>query len=160
MGVPQKRERVFFIGLRNDFDLPKLVLSFNEKPILFGEVDDENGNELTEHQKWLWNRKKITDNSLGDINERERNILSDFNGGIVHDNKVIGTITASGKYIKYKSAKHLSNNSIIKIGSFPLDYNFKNIKPIYLIGMSVPPIVTAQISHQIHKQWLKKIKYE
>ena len=30
MGVPQKRERVFFIGLRKDFKLPKLELNFNE----------------------------------------------------------------------------------------------------------------------------------
>jgi DNA (cytosine-5)-methyltransferase 1 len=39
------------------------------------------------------------------------------------------------------------------IGSYPLDYNFKNIKPNYLIGMSVPPVMTAQIAHQIYLQW-------
>jgi len=39
-----------------------------------------------------------------------------------------------------------------------MDYNFKNIKPKYLIGMSVPPVMTAQIANQIKLQWLDKIK--
>ena len=46
MGVPQVRERVFFIGLRKDFHLPKLVLNFNEKPILFKEIKDCTGRPI------------------------------------------------------------------------------------------------------------------
>ena len=41
----------------------------------------------------------------------------------------------------------------------PLDYNFKNIEPKYLIGMSVPPVMTAQIAHQIYLQWFKTINH-
>jgi DNA (cytosine-5)-methyltransferase 1 len=41
------------------------------------------------------------------------------------------------------------------IGSYPMDYNFKKIAPNYLIGMSVPPLMTAQIAHQIWLQWFK-----
>lgn len=40
-------------------------------------------------------------------------------------------------------------------GSYPLDYNFIKIEPKYLIGMSVPPIMTAQIAYQIWLQWFK-----
>ena len=52
MGVPQRRERVFFIALRKDLspkfmelvdmftELPKLELEFNEKEILFGKVKE------------------------------------------------------------------------------------------------------------------------
>ena len=36
MGVPQKRERVFFICQRNDLKLPKLKLQFNEEAIKLG----------------------------------------------------------------------------------------------------------------------------
>jgi DNA (cytosine-5)-methyltransferase 1 len=41
------------------------------------------------------------------------------------------------------------------IGSYPLDYNFKNIDANYLIGMSVPPVMTAQIATEIYNQWFK-----
>ena len=40
MGVPQKRERVFFICQRNDLNFKPLKLAFDEKPILFGELDE------------------------------------------------------------------------------------------------------------------------
>ena len=46
MGVPQKRERVFFIGHKNEFKLPKLKLEFNEKPIVFGEFVELNANRV------------------------------------------------------------------------------------------------------------------
>jgi DNA (cytosine-5)-methyltransferase 1 len=35
MGVPQKRERVFFIGHKKEFDLPKLNMEFREEAIPF-----------------------------------------------------------------------------------------------------------------------------
>jgi DNA (cytosine-5)-methyltransferase 1 len=40
MGVPQKRERLFFIAGRKDLDFPKIKMEFEESPILFGEFDD------------------------------------------------------------------------------------------------------------------------
>jgi DNA (cytosine-5)-methyltransferase 1 len=43
------------------------------------------------------------------------------------------------------------------IGSYPLDYNFINNEPGYLIGMSVPPVMTAQIALEIYNQWINKI---
>jgi DNA (cytosine-5)-methyltransferase 1 len=45
----------------------------------------------------------------------------------------------------------------MKIGSYPSDYDFKKSDPGYLIGMSVPPVMTAQIAHRIYEQWLSKI---
>lgn len=43
MGVPQIRERAFFIAHRKDINLPKLTLHFDADPINFGEVRTENG---------------------------------------------------------------------------------------------------------------------
>ena len=43
-------------------------------------------------------------------------------------------------------------------GSYPKDYNFLKLKPEYLIGMSVPPVVMANISEQIYLQWLQYLK--
>lgn len=42
MGVPQRRERTFFIARRKDLKLPKMVLNFSEKPIKYKEFKDEN----------------------------------------------------------------------------------------------------------------------
>lgn len=44
------------------------------------------------------------------------------------------------------------------VGSFPLDYDYgakNNLN--FLVGMSVPPVMTAQISWQMYNQWLSKL---
>ena len=48
MGVPQKRERVFFIAHRKDLDYPKLSMEFNSKPIPFEKVREPYGKALSE----------------------------------------------------------------------------------------------------------------
>ena len=53
--------------------------------------------------------------------------------------------------------KWLNKSDLCKIGSYPQDYNFLKLKPHYLIGMSVPPVMTAQIASNIFEQWLSKI---
>ena len=157
MGVPQKRERVFFIGLRNDFKLPKLELSFNEKPILFGEIEDKN--DLAEKDKKtksfnIWSKANKGDN----FSKYTKGNFFGFNKA--DDKKVLNTIVSnSGTAVfHYNIFRQLNKKELCKGGSYPLDYNFKDVKPKYLIGMSVPPIMTAQISHQIYLQWLSKIK--
>ena len=160
MGVPQKRERVFFIGLRNDFKLPKLKLSFNEKPILFGEIFDKADikKTISDEEFFLWNKKIKGDNDFGQINIRLGNKPNRFTTKLSYMNKTPLTITSSDNTILFDIPRNYNNTEICKIGSYPLDYNFNNTKPKYLIGMSVPPIMTAQISHQIYLQWLSKIK--
>ena len=39
-----------------------------------------------------------------------------------------------------------------------MDYNFLSNSPAYLVGMSVPPVMTANIATEIYSQWLSKIK--
>jgi len=161
MGVPQKRERVFFIGLRNDFKLPKLVLSFNERAILFGDIDEKNkkGIELTNETKCIWAQRTKNDKSLGDIHLRISGKSKRFNAVFVKKNQVANTLAAGADSvpIKYDIPFRVSMETCKIIGTYPIDYNFKNIKPNYLIGMSVPPVMTAQISNQIYKQWLSKL---
>ncbi len=115
MGVPQRRERVFFIALRKDLaeqfltqvDLftiaPKLKLEFDEPEINYGEFADKLGKPLTEHQQMLWNKKVDSDTNLGDINARERGLLSDFNAILVKHNSSLNTITANGKFIEFET---------------------------------------------------------
>ena len=51
----------------------------------------------------------------------------------------------------------MNKSELCQIGSYPLDYDFNGNAFDYLIGMSVPPVMIAQISTQIYEQWLLKI---
>lgn len=157
MGVPQKRERVFFICQRNDLKFKDLKLAFDEKPILFGEVKtNEMQYPLSENMKKWWLLKKEGDIGFEDITKRVKGAKGSlFNHKFLYDNKVANTITTSGLTTDFNLPRYLSDYENKLIGSYPLDYNFKNIEPKYLIGMSVPPVMTAQIAHEIYLQWLK-----
>lgn len=51
----------------------------------------------------------------------------------------------------------MSNTEIIKASSFPLDYDFGKENVCYVCGMSVPPIMMAQVANNIYEQWLSKL---
>lgn len=153
MGVPQKRERVFFIGLRNDFQLPKLKLEFNEPGIIYEKIEDdvfENKIVKCDLENW-----RICENgkSISSVHPKGHR----FNSIKLHPNKVVNTIASVSSLYHYEKEKALSNSELCKAGSYPLDYNFLTTRPKYLIGMSVPPVMTAQIANQIYLQWLSKI---
>ncbi len=69
MGVPQRRERVFFVCSRKELKYPKLKLDFNERAITFREVIDKSIIEenISEYQKKLWNKKTKKDKSFGEL---------------------------------------------------------------------------------------------
>lgn len=157
MGVPQRRERIFFIGLRNDFNLPKLMLDFKEKPILFGEIKDNMGNPINGTLTLeTWNQRKKEDASIGDTNLRIKGKNTGFNDRYAKDDEVLGTIRAGGDVYLFSSPNKISQSEILKACTFPIDYEAQNVK--FYCGMSVPPVMTAQIANQIYLQWLCKLK--
>ena len=159
MGVPQKRERVFFICQRKDLNLPKLKLEFNEIAIPFGEVfENINYNDLTKNEQYLWDNKIHGDGDFGVINLRLGNKQNSFTTKLLYKEKVCNTVTGGDNNILFDIPRKTTKNEVCQIGTYPLDYNFKNVEPKYLIGMSVPPVMTAQIANQIKIQWLDKIK--
>jgi DNA (cytosine-5)-methyltransferase 1 len=160
MGVPQKRERVFFIGHKKEFLLPKLELAFNEEAILFSEIIEKNNvSDLTERQLYLWKNRIKSDKSNGDTVMRLESRLSGFTNPILHSDEVCPTINSQGgSFMLYELPRQINDKECCLCGSYPIDYNFKGLHARYLIGMSVPPVMTAQISHQIYLQWLSKIK--
>ena len=158
MGVPQKRERVFFICQRNDLKLPKLVLKFNERSILLKEFADIKNNieTISIEEKKLWCKRIKTDKDLGQINVRLGNKQNRFTTKLGHLNQTPLTVTGGDNTILFDIPRNYTKDEVCKISSFPLDYNFKTIEPKYLLGMSVPPIMTAQIANQIYQQWFKQ----
>ena len=153
MGVPQKRERVFFICQRNDLNLPKLNLEFSEKAIVYKQYQEQNNiNDLTDVQFNLWKKQKPTDKTLADV----RNAANGFTDYLLNENEVIPTITSGGKFLLKNQPRWMNKKEFCQAGSYPIDYDFKQIEPQYLIGMSVPPVMTAQIANEIYNQWFKK----
>lgn len=155
MGVPQKRERVFFIGHKKKFILPKLKLNFNERAVTFKEIENGTiGKPITGEMLKYWNLCP-EGFSLSKVHPKG-NYFGSYKIGF---NNTSNTIIASDSspVLHNKKPNYLSDNNICQIGTYPLDYNFKNIEPKYLIGMSVPPVMTAQIANQIYLQWLSKL---
>ena len=173
MGVPQRRERVFFICLRKDLaqpflnfvdmftELPKIELKFNEEKIPFKIFKEENNNDypISDFYKTLWDKRKNGDASFADINGRERGKENTgFGTNFLYDDSVCGTLTTKKDcYCLFDEPRYTSDTEAKKIGSYPQDYNFLDLKPSYLIGMSVPPLMTANIATEIYEQWLKRL---
>lgn len=158
MGVPQKRERVFFIGSKSELKLPKLKMEFKEKSILFRDIKtEENGKPLKGKILELWKVKFKGEKDLALSCIRETGKRSYFGTKIQGDNETPFTIISSDSSPIVHDLKpyELNNFELKQIGTYPLDYNFKKIEPKYLIGMSVPPVMVAQIANQIKIQWFK-----
>lgn len=156
MGVPQARERCFFIAHRDDLNFEKLHLEFKENPITYGEIREENGidvNPDTDTYRMLEKRTKY-DFNIGDIRQREKGKASGFTHYILHDDRVANTMTAGGEYFRFVDGKFVSKNDIVHIQTFPHDYDFMDQTPIYICGMSVPPVMMAQIASEVYRQWL------
>ena len=153
MGVPQKRERVFFIASRKDLMLPKLKLEFNEQPIRFGNIRSKTGQPVTDHVKTLMKYYRKGDKSMANIVKRINGKLSGFTSMIIDDNKVSNTVISTGNDYRAFDKLECSEEDYIRRQTFPLDYNFQKAGVKYVCGMSVPPIMMAQIINQILKQW-------
>jgi DNA (cytosine-5)-methyltransferase 1 len=155
MGVPQKRERVFFIAHKTN---KKIKLSFNEKTIKFNEIysPNSNGKYLSERYKTIWDLRKKGDSDFSTTNAREFNRPNnDYNHNYIYKDRVCNTIPATNQNTLFDEPRYLNSQETIKAGSFPLDYNFLNLKVNYLIGMSVPPVMMAQVANEVYNQLIK-----
>lgn len=171
MGVPQRRERVFFVCLRKDLANPFLVsknlfevvpslnLDFNEPPVMFGEVADYSGREIISRvMRKLWDNRKYGDTKQSDANERLFGKGSNFNQAYVYNDKICPTLASKEScLIHYERPRFLGQSEVCCISSFPQDYNFAGQSPHYVCGMSVPPVMMAQVASRIWEQWLSKM---
>lgn len=160
MGVPQARGRVFFIAHRKDLKLPKLKLSFNEKPITFGEVtkiikDNNLGigdfNQITPAVKKFYHKVK-PGKSVSSVHHKG----SFFNYIRLSMNKPACTLTAKNCFLHPTEVRLISENEIKLCSTFPMDMNWLDWglnKKEWAMGMSVPPFMVQRIALEIKKQW-------
>ena len=157
MGVPQRRERTVFVARRKDLILPKLSLAFHEAPIYFGEVRSEQGRPVdpqTQAYKLL-QLCRPGDKCMGDINMRWKGKNTGFTVNIVADTDVSCTLTSGGGMYRDYDAMAFGDMDFVNIQTFPQDYNFGFESPQYVCGMSVPPVMMANIATEVYQQWLK-----
>ncbi|MBG9943912.1 DNA cytosine methyltransferase [Brevibacillus formosus] len=158
MGVPQKRERIFFIARRRELELSDLALEFKERPTLYKEIRSGRGRPLDPNTRTYkrWLKRRPIDSSFGDITERVEGKESNFNSILVHDDRVPNTIASNSCFIRYDEPYYISDSDIIRIQTFPKDYDFLDADVQYVCGMSVPPVMMKKIAQEIYKQWLCK----
>ena len=170
MGVPQKRKRVFFVAIRNDLssqfmerlDLfqvaPKLEMEFSEPPIFFREIYDGLGKPITDYKLKAWKQRKLTDKGIADSKKHAGMKVSDFNHVYLFMDKVIPTITGKAEHAMslFNEPIKPSETEMRKAGSYPMDYVYEGGNIGYLIGMSVPPVMVAQVATKIYEQWISK----
>lgn len=172
MGVPQKRERVFFICIRHDLGVhflkvsdlfnvePHICMKFNEIPILMKEITDFKGKEIKNGTKirYVWEHREITDKDMSDTCMRLYGKELFFSKKYTLEDRICNTITSKhDDLIHFTQPLYLSTSEICKVSTFPIDYNFCNQSPHYICGMSVPPVMMAQIATRIYEQWLSKL---
>jgi DNA (cytosine-5)-methyltransferase 1 len=170
MGVPQKRQRVFFSAIRKDlykghFDdlfqsVPGLKLDFNENGVPYSQIEDLNSLDgeyrVKPSVQKLW-KKVIKGDSFNTVHPRKM-LFSCYK---TDPKKPLNTILSGEKArdgaFNHRVCRSLTKSEIIKGQSFPSDYNFCELKSNYICGMSVPPLMTARIANEVKEQWLDKV---
>ena len=152
MGVPQSRHRVFFIALRNDvdFDINKLNMSFNYKPITYGEIKSGKGkpiNKDTQTYRMLCQATR-DDQRIGDVFVRLGEKEKCFGAKIAWEHNVLQTLTAKLDYSRGVEKERISEMDIVHAQTFPEDYDFMSESwhdVAFICGMSVPPVMIKRI---------------
>ena len=161
MGVPQARERVFFIARKSELQLPDLLLDFNEPPVYFGEIVDKNSTSHRPLRKSIVKRRPFVEKGdqnlkFADAKYRKLNTFNAFfSTSIIYDDIVAPTLTSGGTNVYYNEIRNLNDTEYIRMSSFPKDYDFCGISVRYVCGMSVPPLMTARIALEIRRQWFE-----
>ena len=147
MGIPQQRHRVFFVAILDTlhFDLDRLDMSFHYDPVPFEVIRDGKGRKPTDFQKMLLDNAVYPDRNLEDIRKRIDGRAVGFTDFLIWPDKILQTVTATGKCFSAADKVHISDTEIIHSQTFPEDYDFAGEKVRYICGMSVPPIMIKRI---------------
>ncbi len=155
MGVPQKRERTFFIANKLD---KKVELKFSEKSVIIKDVIEKKdlcGKKIKcEKTNNIYNLVLPGQDFRG-VAEKvygKRSILKQK----INSSNVAQTQTATTRLVSDISCNEISDRAVIAIQSFPSDFNFLKHDPVYICGMSVPPFMMQRVANQIAIQFFDK----
>lgn len=150
MGVPQARERTFFIARRRSLGWAPLKLAFSEPPVtlrqaLAGTKGD--GKPLGPKVSELWKHTARGENFSKAAGG------SWFTWNRLSWNRPSPSVVSRSPPSHPDEARHLSHSETIRVQSFPDDYNFQARDANYVCGMSVPPFMTQRVALEIGRQW-------
>lgn len=150
MGIPQTRHRVFFIATRLNFDIRKLDLYFNYKPITYGMVKEGELKPIGKDTLYynIASQAKDDEKNLAETRVRLGQKGSAFQTFYIRDDMVMPTIRAKPDLIDIKHIAYIGKETIRNGQTFPQDYKFlpdtyTNVG--YICGMSVPPVMIKRI---------------
>lgn len=162
-GVPQRRERVFFCAIRKDLFRNKLTIKPDKKIVTFDEAANDCtnlhnakylGKETISYKYWHLTPPGSRFSSADNMVRQKQS----WHGAV----KIIGNqptptlMSGSGMY-HYAEPRHLTEQEMIRVSSFPDDYNFFGKLQQYVMGMSVPPKMMQKIAESICNQWLSPV---
>ncbi len=149
MGVPQRRERVFFVATRES---PNPVsLSYDESPIpladAFSGLPDQRqlGARLPPRHASSWRSARLgySYSSHGQA----------FKGHFRCDPRLPSpTLTATPTLQHWAQSRYFSPREAARIQTFPDDYDFTGEKAWYVCGMSVPPRMMQRVASEVCRQ--------
>lgn len=155
MGVPQSRERTFFLARRRDLNLPKIDLKFNEPTIPAKEAVGwvtgvGKSKTLPKSLRELWDKAQV-----GHSFSQYHATGSFYNNKKADPDLPVSTLTATVPFrpIHWAKPEFFSDAEILVIQSFPDDYDFIKQDPQYVCGMSVPPFMMQRVSVKVAEQW-------
>lgn len=165
-GVPQRRERVFFVAQRNDLQKPALMLQPKHRWISAGEACRDL-QELTQKEQRAVTvtsakeRKYWTATPQGEslavgceISSGKKSWFNNLKIGAASPAFTLSSTT--GNFTHWSECRRLTFREWKRLGSFPDDYHAKTDKiGKYIIGMSVPPKMTEQVARAVIEQWLQ-----
>jgi DNA (cytosine-5)-methyltransferase 1 len=168
LGVPQARERVIIIGIRNDVYWPAMEKLIFPRPLgnVISVMDSMLGlpREDTSHKKFLkrnspryiLHQMTKRGESFDIANFKLNGKKSGFTAIKVHPYKPCPTITATPNLFHWKEPRYLSIQEITRLMGLPDDY--KNTGTFYQqwarIGYMVPPPMIYYISKHLYEHIL------
>lgn len=164
-GVPQRRERVFFVAQRNDIKQPALRLQPKHQWVSVGESTADLQHltraELIDTKPTgidfkAWAKTK-PGGCYADYFRKHENRNNAFSHQKMNALYPACTLTATHDNFKhYSKCRKMTFREWKRLGSFPDDYQAKTDKiGKYMIGMSVPPKMTEQVARAVIEQWLQ-----
>lgn len=157
MGVPQRRERAFFIARLRDLNLAPLKLKFTDPepaigPALEGCQPAENrvpSGDLYE----LW-RVSNPGMNLRYADDRGHK----FGAFKMHPDFPTITLNSASSHMMFRwdEFRELWPSEFCRVQTFPDDYEFLDQKAGYVCGMSVPPFMMWRLAREVARQFFNR----